>query len=85
MDDILVKHDMEKLPTILIGVSVAILIQAITSFLLTQILSVEAQHLISVLRSRVQKHLLPITHSLLRQSKDRHRQKNEQCHQRTDD
>ncbi|GHN01844.1 multidrug ABC transporter ATP-binding protein [Cytophagales bacterium WSM2-2] len=58
MDDILVKHDMDKLPTILIGVLVAILIQAITSFLLTQILSVEAQHLISVLRSSVQKHLL---------------------------
>ncbi len=58
MDDILVKHEMDKLPTILIGVAVAILIQAITSFLLTKILSVEAQHLISVLRSRVQKHLL---------------------------
>ncbi len=58
MDDILVKHDLDKLPMLLTGVAIAILIQAITSFLLTQILSVEAQHLISVLRSRVQKHLL---------------------------
>ncbi|MBS1507316.1 MAG: ABC transporter ATP-binding protein [Bacteroidetes bacterium] len=58
MDDILVKHEMDKLPMLLIGVTIAILIQAITSFLLTKILSVEAQHLISVLRSRVQKHLL---------------------------
>lgn len=58
MDDILVKHEMDKLPMLLIGVTVAILIQAVTSFLLTKILSVEAQHLISVLRSRVQKHLL---------------------------
>jgi len=58
MDDILVKHDMDKLPMLLTGVIVAILIQAVTSFLLTKILSVEAQHLISVLRSRVQKHLL---------------------------
>ncbi len=58
MDDILVNHQMDKLPLLLIGVTVAILIQAVTSFLLTKILSVEAQHLISVLRSRVQKHLL---------------------------
>jgi ABC-type multidrug transport system fused ATPase/permease subunit len=58
MDDILVKHDMDKLPMLLIGVIAAILIQAVTSFLLTKILSIEAQHLISVLRSRVQKHLL---------------------------
>ncbi|MFN8887083.1 MAG: ABC transporter ATP-binding protein, partial [Cyclobacteriaceae bacterium] len=58
MDDILVNHQMDKLPMLLIVVSIAILIQTVTSFLLTQILSVEAQHLISVLRSRVQKHLL---------------------------
>jgi subfamily B ATP-binding cassette protein MsbA len=58
LDDILVKHEMDKLPMLLTFLIVAILIQAITSFLLTKILSVEAQHLISVLRSRVQKHLL---------------------------
>lgn len=58
MDDILVKGDMEKLPMLLGLVTVAILIQAVTSFLLTRILSVEAQHLISQLRSKVQKHLL---------------------------
>ncbi len=58
MDDILVNHQMDKLPMLLVVVSIAILIQTVTSFLLTQILSVEAQHLISVLRSRVQKHLL---------------------------
>lgn len=58
LDDILVKKDLDKLPDLLIWVTAAILIQAITSFLLTKILSVEAQHLISVLRSKVQKHLL---------------------------
>jgi len=58
MDDILVKRDMDKMPMLLIAVIVAILIQAVTSFLLTKLLSVEAQHLISVLRSKVQKHLL---------------------------
>jgi len=58
MDDILVKRDLTMLPQLLIWITLAILIQAVTSFLLTKILSVEAQHLISVLRSKVQKHLL---------------------------
>lgn len=58
MDDILVKRDMDKLPMLLVAVIAAISIQAVTSFLLTKLLSVEAQHLISVLRSKVQKHLL---------------------------
>ncbi len=58
MDDILVRKDLAILPQLLIFVIVAILIQAVTSFLLTKLLSVEAQHLISVLRSKVQKHLL---------------------------
>jgi subfamily B ATP-binding cassette protein MsbA len=58
MDDILVNHDLSKLPNLLILVTASILLQAVTSFLLTKILSVEAQHLISQLRSKVQKHLL---------------------------
>jgi len=58
MDDILVKRDMDKLPMLLVAVIAAISIQAVTSFLLTKLLSVEAQHLISVLRSKVQRHLL---------------------------
>lgn len=58
VDDVLVNNDLDKLTPILIAVTVAILIQAVTSFLLTKLLSVEAQHLISVLRSKVQKHLL---------------------------
>lgn len=60
VDDVLVKGHVDELPMILIGVMVAILIQTGTSFLLTNLLSVEAQHLISVLRSRVQKHLLKL-------------------------
>jgi ABC-type multidrug transport system fused ATPase/permease subunit len=58
VDDVLVNKDLSLLPQIIIWVTVAILIQAVTSFLLTKLLSVEAQHLISVLRSKVQKHLL---------------------------
>lgn len=60
VDDVLGKHDLNKLPLILIWVTVAIFIQAVTSFLLTKLLSVEAQHLISILRSKVQKHLLQL-------------------------
>jgi ABC-type multidrug transport system fused ATPase/permease subunit len=58
IDDILVQKDLSTLPSLLSLVTGAILIQAVTSFLLTKLLSVEAQHLISVLRSQVQKHLL---------------------------
>ena len=43
---------------LLIGIASAIVVQAITSYYLTQLLSVEAQRLISNLRSEVQQHIL---------------------------
>jgi ABC-type multidrug transport system fused ATPase/permease subunit len=58
MDEVVVKHDLDMLKLILIAVVASIVIQAITSFLLTKLLSVEAQHLISVLRAQVQKQIL---------------------------
>lgn len=58
MDDVVVKHDLDMLKLILIAVTGSILVQAVTSFLLTKLLSVEAQHLISVLRAQVQKQIL---------------------------
>jgi ABC-type multidrug transport system fused ATPase/permease subunit len=58
MDDVVVKNDLEMLKLILIAVTASIIIQAVTSFLLTKLLSVEAQHLISVLRAQVQKQIL---------------------------
>ncbi len=58
MDDVIAKHDLQMLKYLLIAVVSSIIVQAITSFLLTKILSVEAQHLISVLRSQVQKKIL---------------------------
>lgn len=60
MDDVIAKHDLEMLKYLLIAVVSAIIIQAVTSFLLTKILSVEAQHLISVLRAQVQKKILKL-------------------------
>ncbi len=47
-----------KLAPLLALVGVAIVIQSATSFLLTRLLSVEAQHLISRLRVSIQKHVL---------------------------
>ncbi|WP_024770441.1 ABC transporter ATP-binding protein [Aquimarina macrocephali] len=60
MDDVIAKKDYEMLKMLLIGVGLAILVQAITSFLLTRILSVQAQFLISELRAQVQKKVLSL-------------------------
>jgi subfamily B ATP-binding cassette protein MsbA len=58
MDEIIPNKDLNQLK-ILIGVVIlAILIQSITSFLLTKILSVQAQYLIAELRTQVQKKIL---------------------------
>lgn len=58
MDDVIVNNDYEKLKWIIIAVASAIVVQAITSFLLTRLLSVEAQHLIAELRVQVQKKVI---------------------------
>ncbi|WP_027418071.1 ABC transporter ATP-binding protein [Crocinitomix catalasitica] len=60
IDDIVPQSDFVGLRNLLIVVGVAILLQSITSFLLTRILSVEAQHLISLLRAKVQKHVISL-------------------------
>lgn len=58
IDDVIGEKDLELLKQILILITVALAVQATTSFLLTRLLSVEAQRLISTMRSNVQKHLL---------------------------
>lgn len=60
IDDVIPSKDTSTLTTLLLFVCGAILLQAVTSFLLTRLLSVEAQHLISVLRANVQKKLLTL-------------------------
>lgn len=60
IDDIIPKGDIEFLKLALGIVLGATLLQAVTSFLLTKILSVEAQHLISQLRAQVQKKILQL-------------------------
>ena len=58
MDDVIAKGNMYMLKILLLAVVVSIFVQSVTSFLLTKILSVEAQRLISILRAQVQKQLL---------------------------
>ncbi|MEN8797798.1 MAG: ABC transporter ATP-binding protein [Flavobacteriaceae bacterium] len=60
MDDIIPNKDMEFLKILVILVILAILIQSVTSFLLTRILSVQAQYMISELRAQVQKQVLSL-------------------------
>lgn len=60
MDDVIKNENGEMLKTILIYVSLAIIVQSIASFLLTQLLSVEAQHLIAQLRSKVQQQIIKL-------------------------
>ncbi len=58
IDDVMGNKDIYMLKVILGAILLSIIVQAITSYVLTNILSVEAQHLISVLRVRVQKQIL---------------------------
>ncbi len=58
IDDVIPHGNMEMLKWLIVGVVAAIVIQSVTSFALTQILSVEAQNLISKLRAQVQRHII---------------------------
>lgn len=60
IDDVIVNKDLHTLQLVIAAVIGAIVLQAITSFLLTRLLSVEAQHLISQLRVKVQKQVLQL-------------------------
>tara|TARA_R110001583_G_scaffold10331_3_gene47648 strand:+ start:1652 stop:3436 length:1785 start_codon:yes stop_codon:yes gene_type:complete len=60
IDDVIANNDVEMLKVLVIVVILAILVQAVTSFLLTKILSVQAQYMISELRAQVQKKVLSL-------------------------
>ena len=60
LDVVVPSGDMSELWTLILLVAGAILIQAATSFILTRLLSVEAQLLIAQLRAQVQKKLLTL-------------------------
>lgn len=60
IDDVIPSNDINMLKWLVIIVVAAITIQATTSYALTQILSVEAQHLIAKLRVKVQRHIIQL-------------------------
>ena len=62
IDDVVQKRRQELLLPLAMAVGVAILVQAVTSFVLTQVLSTSAQRLIAEMRVRVQRHIgrLPV-------------------------
>ena len=60
LDDVVPSKDYSQLYTLAIIVISAIAVQALTSFLLTRILSVQAQYLISELRAQVQQKVLSL-------------------------
>ena len=60
IDEVIPSNDMQALTTLLLIVFASVLVQAVTSFSLTRLLSVEAQKLISELRTKVQRKLLTL-------------------------
>jgi ABC-type multidrug transport system fused ATPase/permease subunit len=60
IDNVIVEKDTSLLKVLLLVVGLAILVQSATSFLLTRLLSVEAQHLIATLRSQMQKQIIQL-------------------------
>lgn len=60
LDEVVPNKDYNQLYTLIFIVIAAILVQAITSFLLTKVLSIQAQYLISELRAEVQKKVLSL-------------------------
>jgi len=60
VDNVIPSNDINLLKWLIAAVVGAIVIQSVTSYSLTQILSVEAQNLIAQLRSRVQSHIIKL-------------------------
>jgi len=60
MDDVIPNKNMDMLKILVGLVILSILVRAVTSFMLTKILSVQAQYLISELRAQVQKKVLSL-------------------------
>lgn len=58
VDDVIPSSNFELLKWLIVAVVIAVTVQAVTSFGLTQILSVEAQNLIAKLRVEVQAHII---------------------------
>ena len=69
IDEVIPSKDTDALTYLLVVVCVSLIFQSVSSFSLTRLLSVEAQHLISILRAKVQQKLLKLTISFFDNNK----------------
>jgi len=60
IDDVVGQNNLDLLKWIIVAVMVALLIQSVTSFLLTRLLSVEAQELIAIWRVKIQQKVMSL-------------------------
>src|SRR5690606_29797561 len=60
IDEVIAKSDWQLMKLLLIVVAVAVIVQSATSYSLTLLLSVEAQRVIALLRSKVQRHVVKL-------------------------
>lgn len=60
LDDIVPNHKYDLLKVLVVVVILSFLVQAVMSFLLTKVLSIQAQYMISELRAQVQKQVLSL-------------------------
>ena len=60
LDEVVPNNDYNLLSSLILIVIISIVVQALTSFLLTKVLSIQAQYLISELRAQVQKKVLSL-------------------------
>ncbi len=58
LDKVVPHRDLHALGLLLLAVGAAVVVQSVTSYALTRLLAVEAQHLISRLRLQMQKHII---------------------------
>jgi subfamily B ATP-binding cassette protein MsbA len=58
IDEVLAKHRGDLLPWIALGTGTAVLVQAVTTYALSQVVSIAAQQAIADMRMNVQKHVL---------------------------
>lgn len=58
IDDVIGRSDLQLLKLLLLAIGIAVIVQSVSSYLLTKLLSVEAQRLIAILRAKIQKHVI---------------------------
>src|SRR4029079_2989089 len=69
IDELLAKHRADLLVWIVLGTLAAVLVQAVTTYALSQVVSIAAQQAIAAMRMNVQKHVLHLPVSYFESNK----------------